>query len=112
MSYLNLRASGLIASVVAIAFSGGAAFAMGKSSTLLHITNHRKVALVELHATPVGATAARTLAKGLPPGSSETVKLKRGKYCIFELHATYEDGTFTDFAHFDLCMDETLNLID
>lgn len=113
MSHLNLRASGLIASVVAIAFSGGAAFAqMGKSSIFLHITNHRKVALVELHATAVGDSAARTLAKGLAAGSTAVVKLKRGKFCIFELHATYQDGSFTDFAHFDLCMDETLNLVD
>jgi hypothetical protein len=113
MIHLNLRAGALIAAVVATAFSGGAAFAqMGKSSIFLHITNHRHVALAELHATAVGTTAAKTLAKGLAPGRSALVKLKRGKFCIFELHATYEDGTFTDFAHFDLCRDETLNLID
>ena len=113
MSYLSWRFSGLIASVVAVAFSGGAAFAqVSNKSMYLHVTNHRRVPLEELHATAVGSPAAKSLVKGLAPGSSTVVKLKRGKHCIFELHATYQDGSFTDFAHFDLCRDETLNLID
>jgi hypothetical protein len=82
------------------------------SQMYLHVTNHRRVPLAELHATAVGSPAANSLVKGLAPGSSTVVKLKRGKHCIFELHATYQDGSFTDFAHFDLCRDETLNLID
>jgi hypothetical protein len=53
--------------------------------------------------------------KGLVPGGNKVVKFRRGKSgknCYFELHATYEDGTFTDFHHFDLCKDETINLVD
>ena len=114
MCHLSLRSSGLIASVVAVAFSGGAAFAhVSNKSAYLHVTNHRRVPLVELHATAVGSPAAKSSWwKDLAPGSSTVVKLKRGKHCIFELHATYQDGSFTDFAHFDLGRDETLNLID
>lgn len=111
MFQLNLRVGGLIA-IVAGALSAGAAFAQPRPTLLIHITNHRHVALVELHATAVGKSSARTLSKALPPGGHEIVNFRRRNKCIFELHATYEDGTFTDFHHFDLCRDETINLVD
>jgi hypothetical protein len=111
MVTFGLRAGGLIA-FVAIALGAGAAVA-AKSTIVLHITNHRNVSLVELHATAIGdRSGARTLAKALAPGRNIVVKVRRHPNCIFELHATYEDGTFTDFHHFDLCRDETINLVD
>lgn len=117
MVQLNLRVVGLVATIAcalsaAVACSSIVAEAAPKSTLFLHITNHRKVNLVELHATAVGESSGRSLLKGLEPGGSEVVKVPRMKKCIFELHATYEDGTFTDFHHFDLCMDETINLVD
>ena len=89
--------------------------AAANPTILLNITNHRKVSLVELHATADGETSAKTLIKALEPGANKLVKFRRGKSgknCFFELHATYVDGTFTDFTHFDLCKDETIYLVD
>jgi hypothetical protein len=111
MNTFGLRAGGLIA-FVALALGSGSAVG-AKSNIVLNITNHRNVSLVELHATAVGdRSGGRTLAKALAPGSNIVVKFPRRKTCFFELHATYEDGTFTDFHHFDLCRDETINLVD
>lgn len=62
-----------------------------------------------------GEFSARSLVKGLEPGGTRLVKFRRGqsgKNCFFEPHATYVDGTHTDFAHFNLCKDETINLVD
>ena len=87
----------------------------GNPTILLNITNRRKVSLVELHATADGESTARSVVKALDPGGSRVVKFrhgKSGKNCFFELHATYEDGPLTDFTHFDLCKDETINLVD
>jgi len=113
---LNLRVRGLLAIVAGALLAGEAAAEAAATPTiLLNITNHRKVSLVELHATADGESSARTLVKALEPGGNKIVKFRRGKSgknCFFELHATYEDGTFTDFKHFDLCKDETINLVD
>jgi len=82
---------------------------------VLNITNHRNVGLVELYAKADGESSARTLVKGLEAGGSRVVTFRRGKSgknCFFELHAAYDDGKFTDFTHFDLCKDETINLVD
>jgi|SRR5208337_4371427 len=116
MSQLNLRVGGLLAIVAGALLAGEANLeAAGNPMILLNITNHRKVSLVELHATADGESSARTVVKGLEPGGNKVVKFRRGKSgknCFFELHATYADGTFTDFTHFDLCKDETINLVD
>ena len=127
MSRFSLRAGGLIA-FLAIALGAGAA--VGAKDTqpiylalhhrtikivtiVINIANHRNVSLVELHATAVGdRSGGRTLTKALAPGRNIVVKFRRPRTCLFELHATYEDGTFTDFHHFDLCKDETINLVD
>ena len=116
MIRLNLRIGGLLAIVAAALLAGEVAVeAASKPTILLYITNHRKVGLVELHATPDGESSGRSLVKALEPGGNKVVKFRRGKSgtnCFFELHATYEDGTYTDFTHFDLCKDETINLVD
>ena len=116
MIQLNLRGGGLLAIVAGALLAGEAgAEAAAKPTILLNITNHRKVTLVELHATADGESSASSLVKALEPGGNRVVKFRRGKggkNCFFELHATYENGTFTDFAHFDLCKDETINLVD
>lgn len=110
---MNSRVGGLLAMVAGALLAGTAGLeAAPRTTIVLHVTNHRKAGLVELHATAVGDSSGRSLLKGLEPGGMKVVKLPRMKKCIFELHATYEDGTFTDFHHFDLCMDETINLID
>lgn len=113
---LNLRAGALLAIVATALMAGEAAVdAAAKPTILLHITNSRAVRLVDLHATADGESSARSLIKGLAPGESKVVQFRRGKKgknCFFELHATYEDGKFTDFTHFDLCKDETINLVD
>ena len=116
MVQLNTRSGGLLAIVAGALLAGEASLeAAGNPTILLNITNHRKVGLVELHATADGETSARSVIKALEPGGNKLVKFRRGKSgknCFFELHATYEDGTFTDFTHFDLCKDETINLVD
>jgi hypothetical protein len=116
MTQLNLRVGGLLAIAAGALLAGEAGVvAAAKPTILLNITNHRKISLVELHATADGESSARSVVKALEPGGSKVVKFRRGKSgknCFFELHATYEDGTFTDFTHFDLCKDETINLVD
>ena len=116
MIQLNLRVGGLLAIVASALLAGEVGVeAAAKSYILLNITNHRNVGLVELHATADGESSARSLVKGLEPGGARLVKFRRGKSgknCFFELHATYVDGTHTDFTHFDLCKDETINLVD
>ena len=116
MIQLNLRVGGLLAIVAGALLAGEASVVAAANPTiLLNITNHRKVSLVELHATADGESSARSVVKALEPGGNKVVKFRRGKSgknCFFELHATYEDGTYTDFTHFDLCKDETINLVD
>ena len=115
MIQLNLRVGGLLAIVASALLAGEAVEAAANPNVLLNITNHRNVGLVELHAMADGESSARSLVKGLEPGGARLVKFRRGKSgknCFFELHATYEDGTHTDFTHFDLCKDETINLVD
>jgi hypothetical protein len=113
MVKLNTR----LVAIVAVALLAGEAYtaAAANSTILINITNHRAVGLVELHATADGEASARSVIKGLMPGGNKVVKFRRGKggkNCYFELHATYEDGAFTDFHHFDLCKDERINLVD
>ena len=115
MIQLNLRVGGLLAIVASALLAGEAVEAAANPNVLLNITNHRNVGLVELHAMADGESSARSLVKGLEPGGARLVKFRRGKSgknCFFELHATYVDGTHTDFTHFDLCKDETINLVD
>ena len=116
MIQLNLRVGCLLAIVASALLAGEVSVqAAAKPTILLNITNHRKVGLVELHATADGESSAKSVIKALEPGGAKIVKFRRGKSgknCFFELHATYEDGTYTDFTHFNLCKDETINLVD
>ena len=116
MIQLNLRVGCLLAIGASALLAGEVGVeAASKPTIVLDITNHRKVGLVELHATADGESSSRSVTKALEPGGNKIVKFRRGKSgknCFFELHATYEDGTYTDFTHFNLCKDETINLVD
>ncbi len=81
-------------------------------SVVVLVTNERAVALAELDATPAGDADARQIVANLAPGEKTSVRLARGKSCVFDLHGAFEDGSSTKMAGIDLCKDNKVNLVE
>lgn len=80
-------------------------------SVVVIVTNSRAVALKELDAAGEGG-ASKAILSSLAPGKKKSVKVVHGKSCVFDLHASYADGSTTDLASVDLCKDKSVNLVD
>jgi hypothetical protein len=82
-------------------------------SVVVVVTNSRSVELTKLDATPSGGTLpTRTIVFNLAPGKKIFVTVVTGKFCVFDLHGAYADGSSTDSTNVDLCQDNTLNLVE
>ena len=82
-------------------------------SVVVAVTNSRSVELTKLDATPsIGTLPTRTIVVNLAPGKRIFVTVVTGKFCVFDLHGAYADGSSTDSTNVDLCKDNTLNLVE
>ncbi len=74
------------------------------------VTNGRSVQLVEATATlSSGAGGSVTVAKDLPGGKKTVARLGHDKACLFDIHATFDDGQTTDASDVDLCKEKKIN---
>jgi hypothetical protein len=76
------------------------------------VMNSRAAGLVELQAATAGSGKMKTIAGALKPGKKVAARLPRGKDCLVNLHATFDDGQSTDATAVDACKNRTLNLTD
>jgi hypothetical protein len=82
-------------------------------SIVVAVTNSRSVELTKLDATPsIGTLPTRTIVFNLAPGKKIFVTVATGKFCVFDLHGAYADGSSTDSTNVDFCKDNTLNLVE
>jgi hypothetical protein len=66
----------------------------------------------EVHAAVAGSDKTKKVASALKPGKKVAARLPRGKDCLVDLHATFDDGKSTDATGADACTNKTLNLTD
>jgi hypothetical protein len=83
-----------------------------KPTVAVVVTNHRSVGLKDLSAAAAGAQASKKIVADLKPGAKKTVNLGKGKDCLYDFHATYEDGTSADMSSVDICKDKTIDLVE
>ena len=81
-------------------------------SIVVVVTNSRSLALTELDATPSGGTLPQTIVTNLAPGKKISVTVAIGKFCLFNLHGAYADGSSTDSISVDFCKDKNVNLVE
>jgi hypothetical protein len=81
-------------------------------SIVVVVTNSRSLALTALDATPSGGTLPQTIVSNLAPGKRISVTVATGKFCVFNLHGAYADGSSTDSASVDFCKDKNVNLVE
>ena len=81
-------------------------------SIVVVVTNSRSLALTELDATPSGETLPKTIVSNLAPGQKISVMVATGKFCVFNLHGAYADGSSTDSTSVDFCKDKNVNLVE
>jgi hypothetical protein len=83
-----------------------------KPTVAVLVTNHRSVALKELSAAAAGAQASKKIVTDLKSGAKKTVRLGKGKDCLYDFHATYDDGASADLTSVDICKDKTIDLVE
>jgi hypothetical protein len=76
------------------------------------ITNQRKVGLKQLDAAAAGGPKSKTIVSKLAAGGKTVVKLGKGKDCLYDFHATYDDGQSADLTSVDICKDASINLVE
>jgi hypothetical protein len=76
------------------------------------VTNHRAVGLKELDAAGAGGPKTKKIVTKLAPGGKTVIKLGKGKDCLYDFHAVYDDGTSADISAIDVCKDKALNLVE
>jgi hypothetical protein len=76
------------------------------------VTNQRQVGLKELDAAAAGDPKSRKIVSKLAAGGKTVVKLGKGKDCLYDFHAIYEDGQSADITSVDICKDKALNLVE
>jgi hypothetical protein len=76
------------------------------------VMNSRTAGLVELQGSAAGSDKMKKVASALKPGKKVAAYLPRGKDCLVDLHATFDDGQSTDATGHDACTNRTLNLTE
>ena len=76
------------------------------------VTNQRAIGLKELDAAAAGGSKTRKIVTKLAAGGKTVVKLGKGKDCLYDFHAVYDDGQSADLASVDVCKDKALNLVE
>ena len=76
------------------------------------VTNQRAIGLKELDAAAAGGSKTRKIVTKLAAGGKTVVKLGKGKDCLYDFHAVYDDGQSADLTSVDVCKDKALNLVE
>lgn len=76
------------------------------------VANERKIGLKELDAAAAGGPKTKKIVSNLAPGGKAVVKLGKGKDCLYDFHAVYDDGQAADITSMDVCKDKSLNLVE
>ena len=66
--------------------------------------------LVELDATMAGQAEPAKLAGPLADGKKAKAMVAHDKACLFDIHASFDDGSTSDASGIDLCRDKAINL--
>jgi hypothetical protein len=82
------------------------------STVAVVVTNHRSVGLKELSAAAAGGSKTKKIVSDLKSGAKKTVRLGKGKDCLYDFHATYDDGASADLTSVDICKDQTIDLVE
>jgi glucose/arabinose dehydrogenase len=83
-----------------------------KPTVAVVVTNHRSVGLKELSAAAAGGPKSKKIVTDLKSGAKKTVRLGKGKDCLYDFHATYDDGASADLTSVDICKDQTIDLVE
>jgi hypothetical protein len=83
-----------------------------KPTIAVIITNHRSVGLKDLAAAAAGGPTSKKIVANLGPGAKKTVRLGKGKDCLYDFHATYDNGESADLTSVDICKDKTIDLVE
>jgi hypothetical protein len=76
------------------------------------VTNQRAVGLKELDAAAAGGPKTKKIVSKLAAGGKTVVKLGKGKDCLYDFHAIFDDGQSADLSSVDVCKDQALNLVE
>jgi glucose/arabinose dehydrogenase len=83
-----------------------------KPTVAVVVTTHRSVGLKELSAAAAGGPKSKKIVTDLKSGAKKTVRLGKGKDCLYDFHATYDDGASADLTSVDICKDQTIDLVE
>ncbi len=73
------------------------------------VSNKSGQGLVELDAAISGGAESAKIAGPLADGKKTVVSVAHDKACLFDLHATFDDGSTSDGSGVDLCKDKKVN---
>ena len=76
------------------------------------VTNQRTVGLKELDAAATGGPTSKKIVTKLAAGGKRVVRLGKGRDCLYDFHAIYDDGQAADLTSVDICKDKTINLVE
>ena len=82
----------------------------GMPKTPVTVENNSGLGLVELDAVLVGQQNSVKLAGPLESGKKIKVVVAHDKACLFDIHASYDDGSTGDATGLDLCKAKSINL--
>jgi hypothetical protein len=82
------------------------------STVAVTVRNSRSAELVELQAAASGTDKMKKVLGKLKPGKQASAQAPRGKDCLIDVHATFDDGQSTEASGVDACRQKLLNLTD
>ena len=81
-------------------------------TVLVTISNQRAVGAVEVDVAVSGSGESKKVASALAAGKKATVKIAHDKECMFDIHASFEDGATSDASGVNLCKEKKINLVE
>jgi hypothetical protein len=84
--------------------------AVGMSKTPVVVKNSSGLGLVQLDAVISGQQEPVKIAGPLATGKTIKVMVARDTTCLFDIHASYDDGSTGDASGSDLCKQKAINL--
>jgi hypothetical protein len=82
----------------------------GLAKTPVVFKNSSGLGLVELDAVISGRQDSAKIAGPLATGKTVRVMVARDATCLFDIHASYDDGSTGDASGLDLCKQKTITL--
>jgi hypothetical protein len=78
--------------------------------TPVTVANNSGIGLIELDVAMAGQQDVVKIAGPLAAGKKATASVAHDASCLFDIHATYDDGSIGDATGVNLCKDKTINL--